>query len=769
MNDLFLGILDSSIVATYTIIIILVARFFLKKAPKVFSYMLWSVVFFRLLCPINVESGFSILPVSKVAEEVSLQMEQLVESPIGEQGVGQSGMSPQEVTEHPENVQGNHVTLPPVAHNFNGANPPYVTNSIKTGNTITMVDIFVGVWLLGMGAVLLYSAISLVKLKKTLVGAVGYEHNIYLADYLDSPLVLGIIKPKIYIPSTLSQREFEYIVIHEQAHIQRFDHIVKIIFFLILTLHWFNPFVWIAYFALGNDMEMSIDESVLKKMDRDIRREYSNSLLSLATGSKVSIPLAFGEGNTKERILNVMNYKKTKIWVGIVALLTVITVILCTATNPVEDAPQTLATPTIEESETVVVPVVEKVIVSEEDKIMEQWNTLGASGTDFKEMVGLIDDKISLVSKENATQMVRDLEALQEDHLGYFEHLLQENNLYVELTGLYAEQYDIQAVYQAKNQHIQDFITEMNGTGYVFQEQRGYLFLIPDYTFFEKYIPYVSQELASYIDNMIVLSSQYTADDASLAIGICDKLCYFMGEDMQLSNTDLSLEDLKGFNAELHRNFTYVESGSQSLIYEGFYSGEAKFAQGASRKGPMPTVNEERQDPETGNTLVYTKLQGAFIGKELYGIYENDIEEGRNFTEEDFVVDDPNQEISVILGSEYKGVYEIDDILTLSIHEKNLKFKVIGFFKEGTNLPQDFDSVDLKIAIPSYDITYDPIDDNDASYQKYYYRQKNQGFIKVTESSAQMRHRDYVDQVEEVASKYGKYYTLFVSHLCPKS
>lgn len=183
---------------------------------------------------------------------------------------------------------------------------------------------------------LIYSLVSLLRLRANLVGAVKWRDNIYLADHIASPFVMGVLHPKIYLPSTLSERERDYIILHEQTHIRRFDHIIKIVAFLVLAVHWFNPLVWLAFILCVRDIEMSCDESVIKHMDTDIRREYSASLLRLATDRKIvtGIPLAFGEGDTKSRIKHVLNYKKPAFWIIVAALVVVLAVCVGLATNP---------------------------------------------------------------------------------------------------------------------------------------------------------------------------------------------------------------------------------------------------------------------------------------------------------------------------------------------------------------------------------------------------------------------------------------------------
>jgi len=310
VEDLFLSVLNMSLTASYAILFVLAARLLLKKAPKIFSYALWSVVLFRLICPFSFESLFSLLFINA--------------NPI------------------PGNIM--YFEVPQINTGIslvdNAANPILSTQTAMQGASVNPMQIwaFTGsmIWLAGIAVLLIYSLVSLLRLRSKLVGAVKLRDNIYLADHITSPFVMGVIHPKIYLPSTLSEREQDYIILHEQTHIRRFDHIIKIVAFLVLTVHWFNPLVWLAFILCVKDMEMSCDESVIKHMDTDIRKEYSASLLSLATGRKIAagIPLAFGEGDTKSRIKNVLNYKKPAFWIIIAALVVVLAVCVGLATNP---------------------------------------------------------------------------------------------------------------------------------------------------------------------------------------------------------------------------------------------------------------------------------------------------------------------------------------------------------------------------------------------------------------------------------------------------
>ena len=324
-------IIEMSFIATVVILAVLLIRVLFRRLPKVFQYVLWSVVLFRLLCPVSISTPVSMFQVFGITEE----RVQTIEIHGNEQENLQ-----EKTAGYVESV------------NMELENPDGTKNTIKILNekrAEAELEQFgelciVAVWILGIVFVLGYSIVSLVRLNKNLVGALQLKDNIYLCDYIKTPFVMGVVKPKIYLPSFLGEEEKEYIILHEQVHIRRGDHIFRLLAFFALALHWFNPFVWLAYFLSGVDMEMSCDEAVMKKSDNDIRAEYSTSLLSLATGKRFlnGALLAFGEGNVKNRIKNVMKFKKPAVLTVVAAVFVVVVLICAMGSNPkavTEDIP----------------------------------------------------------------------------------------------------------------------------------------------------------------------------------------------------------------------------------------------------------------------------------------------------------------------------------------------------------------------------------------------------------------------------------------------
>lgn len=319
----FPQILNMSLTAGIVILCVLVVRAFLKRMPKIFSYMLWSVVLLRLLCPLSFGSAISLF--------------QVMEAPVSEEGI---------ITYVPENIV--HTEFPAVDLPIEAANI-IINQQLPQGEEQLVADPLefpvgacTNLWIIGMCLMWICGIGQFGVLARKLIGAVKKEHNIYVSDYITTPFVLGIFCPRIYLPTGLKSEEQEYIIRHEQIHIRRLDHIFRLLVFLALSLHWFNPLVWLAFYLSGKDMEMSCDEAVMQKMGNEFCADYSTSLLKLATGRKVlpGMPLAFGEGNVKERIVNIVRYKKpAAIAVGGATVL-VIGAIFVLAGNPVVEETQ---------------------------------------------------------------------------------------------------------------------------------------------------------------------------------------------------------------------------------------------------------------------------------------------------------------------------------------------------------------------------------------------------------------------------------------------
>ncbi len=319
MGNLFSAVLNMSMTGSIVILLVMLARHILKPAPKIFSYALWAVVLFRLLCPVALTGPVSVLNVLKPEGQAATEATSVIYFIPVERNVNSD--TPFVSTENPS------------------ATP--IPQPVPAGHTKPDIMQTVSyVWIAGTGLMLLYSVIQYIQLRRKLIGAIPYKDNVYCADYIDTPFVMGIFSPKIYLPFDVPVNERKYIIAHEQHHISRFDHIFKLLAYVTLCIHWFNPLSWMAFLLAGRDMEMSCDEAVIRKLGSQIRADYSASLLRLATHKKIiaGMPLAFGEGDTKGRIMNMARWKQPRLWVSMACLLLCAAILVACAVNP-ETAP----------------------------------------------------------------------------------------------------------------------------------------------------------------------------------------------------------------------------------------------------------------------------------------------------------------------------------------------------------------------------------------------------------------------------------------------
>ncbi len=316
---------EMSLAGGLVILVVLGARGVLYRAPKIFSYALWSVVLFRLLCPVSISTPVSVFRLFETP-----QNEAVYTLPM-ENGTGMSEVPAELWTEHAEKT---------VAGGQTQAEAPdteITTQSIWTQKSVRMGVI----WLVGMLCVLVYGSRGCVSLRKSLRHAERLRQDVYETDRIRIPFVWGLISPKIYLPVNLSEEEREYIILHERTHVGRGDHISRLLFFAAAAIHWFNPLVWAAFYLSEKDMEMSCDETVLRAMDEDIRAAYATSLLRLAVGKTrfAGIPLAFGESDTKARVKNIMRYRKPAAGVAAAAAFLVGLLLVALGSNPKEQEP----------------------------------------------------------------------------------------------------------------------------------------------------------------------------------------------------------------------------------------------------------------------------------------------------------------------------------------------------------------------------------------------------------------------------------------------
>ena len=313
MDDVFLKIMNLSISASWLILAVLVLRVVLKKAPKWVMPLLWGVVALRLVCLFSIESALSLIP---SAETIPSEI----------------------VTETREPVLYEQATLDIVT---NPTLPSAAEVPVGVSRQQAQVDfnIYSVLWLAGMAALLVHALVSAGKLKKKLATAILLRDNIYESEFVDSPFVFGVIKPKIYLPMHMDEGTAAYVIAHEHAHLARRDHWWKVLGYLVLALHWFNPLVWVAYILFCRDIELACDEKVVKGLDGAARADYSQALLSCAAPGRAvaACPLAFGEGNIKTRVKSALHYKKPAFWVAAAAVLAVVIMAVCFLTNPRSD------------------------------------------------------------------------------------------------------------------------------------------------------------------------------------------------------------------------------------------------------------------------------------------------------------------------------------------------------------------------------------------------------------------------------------------------
>ena len=316
MTAVFSEILNMSMTGRLVILLVMAARLLLKRSPKIYAYSLWAVVLFRLLCPVSLSASVSALDL--------LQPEVTEASPV----TSTVSYRPSAYVQRRADA----ILIPQAA-----PESTQDTGAIKL-TAPSVWDIASYVWFAGMAAMACYSVVQFLRLRGKLVGAMPYGKNVYLSDYIASPFVMGVLRPKVYLPSGIPMAERPYILAHEQNHIRRGDPLWKLLGYGALCIHWFNPLAWCAFILAGKDMEMSCDEAVIRQLGDGIRADYASSLLRLATHKKIiaGMPLAFGEGDTKGRVRNMANWKKPGVWVSILCGIVCIGVLVACGVNPKE-------------------------------------------------------------------------------------------------------------------------------------------------------------------------------------------------------------------------------------------------------------------------------------------------------------------------------------------------------------------------------------------------------------------------------------------------
>ena len=314
MAAVFLKLLNLSISASWLVLAVLVLRLISKRSPKWMNVLLWGIVALRLVLPFSIESALSLIP---SAETVSPAVVQFAPAPTitSDVSVIDNAVNPS-LSEHFSAV--------PTA----SVNPLYVWTEIAGW-----------VWLIGLGAMLLYALVSYLRLRRRVSVSLPIRDRIYLCDAISSPFILGVVKPHIYLPSGLDEVQRQNVLAHEQAHLARRDHWWKPLGFALLAVYWFNPVLWLAYTLLCRDIELACDERVIRTMDESAVKTYSTVLLACSMPRKavITCPLAFGEVGVKERVRNALHYKKPAFWVVAASVAVCVVVAVCFLTNPPTD------------------------------------------------------------------------------------------------------------------------------------------------------------------------------------------------------------------------------------------------------------------------------------------------------------------------------------------------------------------------------------------------------------------------------------------------
>lgn len=311
METVFLKILNMSITTGWTALAVMAVRLLLKKAPKWTTVLLWDLVGIRLVCPFSLESAFSLIPSAQTLPSDILY------------------------------------TATPTIHSgvaaLNAAINPILSESLapNVGDSVNpmQVILYLGsvIWVAGMTGMLLYTAVSSFRIHKKVREAVPFQDNIWLCDHVDTPFILGVIRPHIYLPSAMDGLDFPYVIAHEKAHLTRRDHWWKLLGFLLLTVYWFQPVLWVAYVLFCRDIEFACDEKVIRDMGTDSKKPYSEALIhcSASRGKITACPLAFSETGVEKRIKSVLHYRKPTFWILAAAMLSCALVCICFLTNPV--------------------------------------------------------------------------------------------------------------------------------------------------------------------------------------------------------------------------------------------------------------------------------------------------------------------------------------------------------------------------------------------------------------------------------------------------
>lgn len=314
MEAVFLKLVNMSIAATYLVLAVIALRLVFRKAPKWIFCVLWGMVALRLICPFSLESVLSLIPAAEPLPSNIIY------------------------TAHPE-IQSGVTVIDNAVNPLLESSLTPVSPAVSANPTQILSFLLSRIWAIGAAGMLLYALVSFLLIYRRVATAIPVEKNIKRSEFIDTPFVLGLVRPVIYLPACMASEDTPYVIAHEQAHIRRRDHWWKPLGFLLLSVYWFNPAMWVAYILLCRDIEAACDEKVIREMEMDDRRAYSTALLNCSISRRriAACPLAFGEVGVKERVKRVMHYKKPAFWIVLAAIALGIVMAVCFLTNPKED------------------------------------------------------------------------------------------------------------------------------------------------------------------------------------------------------------------------------------------------------------------------------------------------------------------------------------------------------------------------------------------------------------------------------------------------
>ena len=331
MTDLFLKAINMSLTAVFLILAVILLRLIFKKAPKWISCLLWAIVAVRLLVPFTLETAYSVMPTAEPVKTYAQTSEPYVES-----GVKVIDTAANKIIRKPE-IKKTEKAAPQISPAKQSWKP---------------VDLLSVIWLSGIAVMLIYALISYLRLRKAVFAAVKISDRVWICDEIDTPFILGIFNPRIYIPSGLNGDARKYVLEHEYAHLARFDHLWKPLSFVVLAIHWFNPMCWIAYILFGRDVELACDEKAIEDMSKEDKVGYTKTLVNLSCPRKLisACPLAYAEIGVKKRVKSILNYKKPAFWLIAMALISSIALSGCFLTNKPAKTSETSENPLTEQA-----------------------------------------------------------------------------------------------------------------------------------------------------------------------------------------------------------------------------------------------------------------------------------------------------------------------------------------------------------------------------------------------------------------------------------